>query len=100
MGGIVHMNTEKGIVIDRIELKTAGPRAAESGLLGWIRCRLNKVLQLDGFTLRKTHDGRHVLSFPSKLDGAGRQRFYVRPLDDETREVIESQVLAALGLVE
>jgi DNA-binding cell septation regulator SpoVG len=92
------MKTIGNLVVDRIELVTAGPEAAETGLIGFITCRLNHALQLDGLALRKTQDGRHVLSFPARRDHAGRQRFYVRPLDDETREAIESQVLSALGI--
>ncbi|MBN1443004.1 MAG: hypothetical protein JXA90_09850 [Planctomycetes bacterium] len=86
------------ITIDRIELKTAGPEAAETGLLGWISFRLNRRLQVDGVALRRTADGRPALSFPAKRDSAGNQRFFVRPLDDETRIEIERQVFAALGL--
>jgi len=86
------------IRIDRIELVTAGPAAAETGLLGWLRFRVNRALMLDGVTLRRTQDGRHSLSFPAKTDGAGRQRFFVKPLDSEIRQGIEAQVFAALGL--
>jgi DNA-binding cell septation regulator SpoVG len=99
MGGIAEMKAEKDIMIDRIELKTAGPEAAETGLLGWISFRLNRRLQVDGVALRRTIEGRHTLSFPARRDRAGNQRFYVRPLDDETREAIESQVLTALGIL-
>jgi hypothetical protein len=92
----MHVNGE--LVIDKIEIKTTDPEAAETGLLGWITCRLNGRLQLDGLALRKTLDGRHTLSFPARRDGAGRQRFYLRPLDDATREAIEQQVFKALGI--
>jgi hypothetical protein len=92
------MDTDE-LTIDRIELKTAGADAAETGLLGWISFRLNRRLHVDGVALRRTADGRPTLSFPARKDGAGRQRFYLRPLDDETREGIETQVFMALGLV-
>jgi len=85
--------------IDKIELTTAGPELAETGLLGWVRCRLNGVLQLSCIALRRTRDGRHVLSFPARTDAAGERHFIVRPLDDRTRIEIERQVFAALGLV-
>ena len=92
------MHDAREIKIDRIELVTAGPEAAESGFLGWIRCRLNRSLLLDGIALRRTRDGRPSLSFPARRDGAGRQRFYLRPQDDEAREEIEYQIFVALGL--
>jgi DNA-binding cell septation regulator SpoVG len=95
----IKMNMEQDIInIDRVELVTAGPAGAETGLLGWIQCRVNRSLLLDGLTLRRTQDGRLALSFPARRDRAGNQRFYVRPLDDETRCEIERQVFAALGL--
>ena len=92
------MERNGDLVIDKIEMMTAGPEAAESGLLGFIRCRLNGRLQLAGIALRKTRDGRHTLSFPARTDGAGEQHFYLRPMDDQTRIEIERQVFEALGL--
>ena len=92
------MRPDEGLRIDRIGLTTAGPDAAKDGLLGWIRCRLNRRLQLDGITLRRTLDGRPTLSFPAKTDAAGNRRYYLRPMDDATRTEIERQVFEALAL--
>lgn len=84
--------------IDKIEMQTAGPEAAESGLLGFVKCRLNGRLQLAGIALRRTRDGRPTLSFPAKTDAAGVRQFVIRPMDDRTRREIEAQVFRALGL--
>jgi hypothetical protein len=86
------------IYIDEVAFKAASADHVREGLLGWITCRMNRSIQLDGITLRRTQAGEHTLSFPARRDGAGRQRFFVRPLDNETREQIERQVLRALGL--
>ncbi len=63
------------------------------------KCRLNGMLQLDGIAVRKTQEGRFVLSFPARKDGAGNQHHYLRPIGDEVREEIEYQIFSALGLM-
>jgi len=86
--------------IANVRFTAAKATAIESGLIGWVSCILNNSLQLDGLALRRTRSGRPVLSFPSRLDSAGRQHFYLRPLDDRTRREIERQVFEALGMKE
>ena len=61
---------------------------------------VNEGLRLDGVALRVTRDGRTTLSFPAKRTRGGQTKPYLRPSDDETREVIERQVLGALAVAE
>ena len=82
-----------------VRFKAADANALQTGLLGWLTFSIGP-LQVDGVTLRRTADGRTTLSFPARRDRAGRQHFYVRPLNDDARRVIEHQVLRALGLEE
>ena len=65
------------------------------GLLGFLRCRYGLVL-LDGIAVRRTADGRIVLSFPEKRDRGGRAYPIVRPADRAARSAIERQVLQGL----
>ena len=67
-----------------------------SGLMGYIMVEYG-TLVLDGIALRRTTDGRLVLSFPARTDGAGRRHPYIRPIDDEARRVIEAAILGELG---
>ena len=92
------MKATTGLKVDRVVFSAAPEDAVKEGLIGFVSFRLNDRLQLDGIALRRTLDGRRVLSFPARRDSAGNQRFYVRPLDDAARRQIEDQVLAALGL--
>ena len=85
--------------VSGVRLKAAPASMSRSGLLGWICCTVNQ-LRLDGLTLRRTADGRLALSFPAHRDGAGRQHFYVRPVDDHARRAIEQEVFQALGIEE
>jgi len=70
-----------------------------SGLLGWIALTLPCGLRLDGITLRRTRDGRLVLSFPERVDGQGRRHALVRPVNTDARRAIEAAIFDALGLV-
>src|SRR5690606_39105 len=73
---------------------SAGDRA--SGRVGWISCAAGRALRLDGITLRRTADGRVVLSFPARTDRQGRKHPLIRPLTDAARQDLERQVLRAL----
>lgn len=88
------------IDIQNVQFKAASQGDVMTGLIGWISCTLNARLQLDGIALHRTLDGRRTLSFPARRDGSGRQHFFVRPLDTATREEIEAQIFAALGIEE
>jgi DNA-binding cell septation regulator SpoVG len=67
-----------------------------AGLLGYVSASYGTLL-LDGITVRRTGDGRVVLSFPARTDGAGRRHPIVRPIDEEARQQIEREILKALG---
>jgi len=74
---------------------SAGDRA--SGLIGWISCTVGLALRLDGITVRRTADGRVVLSFPARTDRHGHSHPYVRPVDDDSRRDLERRILGELG---
>ncbi len=82
---------------DDIRFVAAGPEHVESGLLGWIECTVNGMLRLEGLVLRRSAAGYLTLSFPARRDGADRERYYIRPLDDVARREIEHQIFRALG---
>lgn len=76
---------------------TPAPEPAKgSGLLGHVRCVLNRGLLLDGITLRSTQGGLATLSFPKRRDGRGVVHPIVRPLGSGSRALIELQILNAL----
>ncbi len=89
-----------GIRINNVRFVAADSNAALKGLQGWISCNLNDRIQLDGITLRRSRGGRMILSFPARQDKDGQQHFYIRPLDDTARRVIERQVFQALDIRE
>jgi hypothetical protein len=84
--------------IDEIRFASASSGEAATGLLGYVSCTLNGVLRLDGLALRRTLSGALALSFPVRIDRAGRRHAYIRPLTNEARMTIEAQVFAALAL--
>ena len=88
------------IKISDVRYTPAGPQEVSKGFRGWIACILNGRIQIDGITLRRTRGGRMTLSFPSNHDKTGNQHFYIRPLDDAARRVVERQIFQALGLRE
>lgn len=87
----------ENLVITNVRLVAASASEQRGGLLGWVSCRLNGGLVLDGLALRRTADDRLTLSFPARRDPSGRQHFYVRPVSDAARREIEHEILRQLG---
>ena len=90
--------TVDALQVSDVRFKAAPSRDVRTGLVGWISCAVNQALRLDGLVLRRTLEGRLTLSFPARRDSTGRQRFFVRPLDDRARREIEQQIFRALAL--
>ena len=86
------------LLVNRVRFEPAPSGLREAGLLGWISLDIADALRIDGIAVRRTRDGRRVLSFPAKTDRYGKRRFYVRPLGDEMRREFEREVFAALGV--
>lgn len=85
--------------ITDVRFHAASPDLQATGLIGWAAFSVDGSLRVEQVAVRRTATGRLALSFPARRDGKGRQRFYTRPLDDETRRLIEREVFGALGLV-
>lgn len=84
------------ISVSDIRFVPAPAHLRAGGLRGWVGLDLDGQIRLESLAVRRTLEGRYVLSFPARRDGAGVERAYVRPLDDATRIVIETAVLDAL----
>jgi DNA-binding cell septation regulator SpoVG len=84
------------LTISDIRFAPACADLREKGLLGWVCCSLNGELQLDGIAVRRTRDGRYVLSFPARTDSNGVTHDYVRPLSSDVRDAIQVQVIGTL----
>ncbi len=69
----------------------------QRGLDGWLTLQVDEILVLHGVALRRSRDGRPILSFPTRRDSGGRRQPTVRPLDDKARRAIEDRVFAALA---
>jgi hypothetical protein len=68
-----------------------------TGLRGWATVTLNDALILDSLQVRRTLDGRNVISFPTRTDANGVEHTYYRAASIASRSALESQVLRALA---
>jgi hypothetical protein len=78
-----------------IEFTEAPSGLRATGLLGWVSLTYGD-LDLDGLSLRRTRDGRTVLSFPEHRTSRGRVRADVRPGGPDVHAQIEAEVIADL----
>ena len=70
----------------------ANPDQIRAGLLGFLSVAYHGLV-LDSIALRRTTDNRLVLSFPTRVNKAGRSFTYFRPENDRVRAEIEHEVL-------
>jgi DNA-binding cell septation regulator SpoVG len=82
--------------VTRVDFAAASPFGEIDGKFGWVRVAFDDGFEIDGIRVHRTLRGRVALAFPSRRDGGGRRRYFVRPLDDATRIAIERQVLDEL----
>ena len=75
-------------------------KASESdirtGLLGFLSVHYGDLV-LDGLVLRRSADGRYLISFPARSDRSGRKHPYIRHADDEVRQRVERELLRQLA---
>ena len=76
--------------ISKIVFSPAPRMLRATGLLGWVALRYGELM-LDEIGVRRTSDGRHVLSFPR-----GRYRSVIRPADQQVRDDITEELIAEL----
>jgi hypothetical protein len=84
-------------LVSSVRFTRANDDDVQTGLLGFVTCTFNDVLQVDGVTLRRCRDGRIALSWPARSDGAGRRHPILRPLDDHARQQLERQIIKAIA---
>jgi DNA-binding cell septation regulator SpoVG len=82
--------------VTSVAFSPARPLDVRDGLLGFASVHLDGVLAIHRVAVRRTLDGRVVLSFPAPADHDGRRRPLVHPLDAAAHAAIERQVVAEL----
>ena len=81
--------------ISEVRFVAAPPQYETTGLLGWATGVLDGCLGL-AMGVRRTTDGRLVLSFPARRDADGQVHHLAWPVDQASRDAIEGQVLREL----
>jgi len=83
-------------MIRAIRFIPASDAEAERGLLAYVKLEYGPLV-LDGVTLRRHADGRLGLTWPERIDRAGRRHPLIRPVSDAARRELEDEVLAELA---
>ncbi len=82
------------LTINEIRITPGSEEDRGAGLLAYASCRYGDLL-LAGLAVRKTMNGRTVVTFPAKRSGEGKQHFLITPTTVAVRRTIEDAVLAA-----
>ena len=84
-------------LVSEVSYTPARPDLQQCGLLGFIQCVVGGLLRVN-CSLRRSRDGRLVLSFPVKHDKHGRQLSLVAPVSAEVRMALEQAVIEAVAI--
>ena len=82
--------------VTEVDFMPANAAARATGLLGYARVVLNDWITVEGVTVRRTREGRLVLSFPIRTDQRGARHGVAYPANRLARDSIEGQVIARL----
>lgn len=89
-------NPTRQLQVTDVSFRPASDADRILGLIGFCEFTLGGDVRVTGVALRRTLRREWKLSFPSRFDGTGKRRYYLRPLTDSARESIENQVIDAL----
>ena len=78
--------------VTRLEITHASPEFQAQGLYAWLRVTLNDAVIVNGVGLRKTRDGRLILTWPRRRSSV----LIASPASAEARARIEAAILRAL----
>lgn len=81
--------------ITDLRFMPAQPGRDRPGLIGWASATVDGW-RIDGLTVRRTREGRTIVTFPSRRDAAGRLHPIVEPTCAEDRKNIKAYILAEL----
>ncbi|MFT7464311.1 MAG: hypothetical protein ACI9EF_002664 [Pseudohongiellaceae bacterium] len=88
------------VAISDVKLVEASDAEQQRGLIGAVSFTVERVLRLDGISLRRVSRGGYTLVFPARRDDHGLLRPYMSPMDGNSRRSLEGSIVAALELEE
>ena len=83
-------------MIQDLRFTPASRNHRRAGLLGWLAFRIGPDWRVDGIAVRRTLRGELRFSFPSRVDGAGREHPFVLPACSRVWRELERAVMAEL----
>lgn len=84
------------ILVSEVRFAPAKPELRARGLRGWVCFVVDAKYRVDGVAVRRSEDGRWLLSYPARTDSAGRAHAYWKPESAQARDEISGQVRDAL----
>lgn len=81
--------------ISNLTFTPAEPGRDRPGLMGWVSATVGGW-KIDGLSVRRTREGRTIVTFPSRRDAAGRLHPIAQPIRAEDRKYIRAYILADL----
>ena len=90
------MTSTSSLSISSVRFRAAPAIDQQAGLLGWASVVINDSLRLNNLGVRRTRDGRCVVTFPTRRDRRGKEHGIVSPISGAAHQALETAVLAEL----
>ncbi len=79
--------------ISDIQITAASPADRNMGLLAFASCVYGEV-EIDGIAIRKTVDGRIIVTFPARPWNGCRRKYFITPRSVPVRRQFEEAILS------
>ena len=70
----------------------------EDGLIGWASCVVNGSLYLNNIAIRKSREGKVILTFPAKKSKGDSKYFFFNPISHDAARILEEAIIDKLKL--
>ena len=79
--------------ISEIRITAASPADRDAGLIAFVSCTYGEI-EIDGIAIRKTVDGRIIVTFPARQWTGCRRKYFITPRSVPVRRAFEEAILS------
>ncbi len=81
------------MTVTNIVITLGSPADRDAGLLAFVRCIYGEF-ELDGIAIRRTTDGKIIVTFPARSWNGCRRKYFITPRSAPARREFEEAILA------
>ena len=85
---------DRGLDVSEVKIRLVD--GGSGGLVGWASCVVGGALYLNNIAIRRSREGRTILTFPAKRSKRDQKYFFFNPISREAKAAFEDAILGKL----